>query len=846
MSGIIHHLFKIDETDTSYVGTPTPINRKSTDSDGKTESIDPIVLTQSSPCGFFVAASSLCRGSPLLSTPTRPTKEEASDLWEIMSTPPESYTLISRDRLNRRGNTHKGSKMSMSPECISSSSNGLDTPLTIFEPPNEKGSLRGWHERTQHQCYYSEVRPMRGRNDSLEPRRFRTLNMFSSNLKSPFTQHCKQYGLGPFLSLLPESIIYSIISYIDYVDRQPTLLLVSHGMSKLLKRPEFLLEMKHIHEKRRNRHCYPWKTKSLLSQVLCDPDYSEEEHWKINELLLVVGGKCPTKTNNHSYNDNDQTREDMNAAQSHEQGRLNRRMVMQNNEQSGIMAYDPRREKWVRFGGDPLEPMIDRNLPTSATPAVLSPKRTTLHPLSPFGIIDAKPLFVDYPYFCLVLLGGTHYGTGAPSSRVIAYSFLSGSWEDWPEMMRARHGEDFLVATVESGKDDELGLSQIVLIGCDLELCDCFRCNPHHCSLDEDDVTRMNIDVDSGVARKKVDFDSIGSCEVLDLKTRTWMRRKSRAPSAPPDDGGVAVVAGRYIYLPGTCPPPPTARRQTREESFSSGDGEASRVVTPMQSEVDSHNEFENDQFSLQSTDAESETELSNLFCSLLYRPGLRYDCWLDQWITLPVRPYVTTSSPTTVSWKDTVIVLGGYRSSCENSMSCYRHREEDSILDYEDHLDYAWWYRTPSLNDLSEKSYVDRQSDASGFPGTCVHSGEWTFGGGTTKCGHRKSWAHSSEMAAAVPETLALKNEENNQTICLSLPRSSPVPVRGATATIYQGRLTLLGGLSTFSRSFYDSERKTIWQFFGDDHGHQEWRRAPMTLPAPALLGGFSFSIHV
>ena len=839
MSDVIHHFFitDCDKTDTCYIGTPTHSNRKSTNSDGKTESIDPSVLTQYSTRQFSVAAPSSCRGLPFLSTPTRPTKEEASDLWEIMSTPPESYTRISRDWLNRRDNKRNESMRFMLPECVSSSSNGLDTPLTILEPTYEALP----HERTQHQCCYSVLRPMKGRNDYLEPR------MLSGDLKSPLTQHCKQCGLGPFLSLLPESIMYSIISYIDYVDRQPTLLLVSHGMSKLLKRPEFLLEMKNIHERSRNRHCYPWKTKSLLSQVLCEPDYSEEEHWKANELLLVVGGKCPTKTNNHSYNDNDQNRVDMNAAQSLEQGRLNRRMVMQNNEQSGIMAYDPRREKWVRFGGDPLEPMIDRNLPTSATSDVLSPKRTTLHPLSPFGIIDAKPLFVDYPYFCLVLLGGTHYRTGAPSSRVIAYSFLSGSWEDWPEMIRARHGEDFVVATVESAKDDELGLSQIVLIGCDLGLCDCFRCNPPHCWLDEDDATGMNIDVDSGVVRKKVDFDSIGRCEVLDLKTRTWVRRKSRAPSAPPDDGGVAVVAGRFIYLPGTCPPPPTAWRHTREESFSSGDGEASRVVTPMQSEINSHNECEKDQFSLQSTDAESEIELSNLFCSLLYRPGLRYDCWQDQWIMLPVRPYVTTSSPTTVSWKDNVIVLGGYRSSCENSMSCYRHREEDSILDYEDHLDYAWWYRTPSLNDLREKSNVDRQrSEESGFPGTLVNNGEWTFGGGTTKCGHHKSWAQSSEMAAAVPATLALKNEENHQHICLNMPRSSPVPVRGATATIYQGRLTLLGGLSTFSRSFYDSERKTIWQFFGDDHGHQEWRRAPMTLPAPALLGGFSFSMHV
>jgi hypothetical protein len=84
-------------------------------------------------------------------------------------------------------------------------------------------------------------------------------------------------------------------------------------------------------------------------------------------------------------------------------------------------------------------------------------------------------------------------------------------------------------------------------------------------------------------------------------------------------------------------------------------------------------------------------SSLSNLFRSLHYRPGLVYDSWLDHWSTLPSRPYVTTSSPTTFAYQNRVLVLGGYRSSSENALSCYRHREEDAILDYKDHLDYAW-----------------------------------------------------------------------------------------------------------------------------------------------------------
>ena len=54
------------------------------------------------------------------------------------------------------------------------------------------------------------------------------------------------------------------------------------------------------------------------------------------------------------------------------------------------------------------------------------------------------------------------------------------------------------------------------------------------------------------------EFDTIGRCEVLNLTSQKWTVGRSRAPSCPPDDGGVAVIGGRYIYLPGTCPPPPT------------------------------------------------------------------------------------------------------------------------------------------------------------------------------------------------------------------------------------------------------------------------------------------------
>lgn len=451
--------------------------------------------------------------------------------------------------------------------------------------------------------------------------------------------------------------------------------------------------------------------------------------------------------------------------------------------------------------------------------------------------------------------------------------------------------EDFVVARVDGGRERGIagdkegeGLGSacgdcIVLIGCDLEFCDCFRCNPPPCASDQSESAKVNIEAvfmnsDSGSAgvdsnndhysgrarkRSSVDFETMGRCEVLDLNTRRWERRKARAPSCPPDDGGVAVIGGRYIYLPGTCPPPPNAAtfRGLQEDCSLDRIVEA---VTPMtQSEVNSRAERskstsstidDNDQLSTTSMDtAESgenieDDEIIPLFRSLYYRPGLRYDCWLDQWSTLPARPYVTTSSPTTVSFRDHVVVLAGYRSSSENALSCYRHREEDSILDYEDHLDYSWWFAPPPSRcdpKHGEAKFGDRtQND------DC----EWNFGGGTTTLSHRQSWAHSSDMAAAVAAASAMKSEmdgggtdSKHSAAVANLPCVAPVPVRGATATLYQDRLTMLGGLSTFSRTFYDSERKTIWQFIDEE---QTWRRAPMTLPVPALLGGYAFSVHI
>lgn len=725
--------------------------------------------------------------------PSRPTEDETYELRKIMTTQSQEY----RAQDYKCSHTHKHTVEGREFKPSNSSHGSLKSTSSSIDSvsPVSRG-LRDQISTPLDQIFHV---PLCGSVTNENDTQFFTAptNLHQNGLLG---HSGIKNGLGPILSLLPENLLYYIISYIDYFERNPTMLLISHAMTNMLTRPDFLFELKHVHEKSGVKFecsCHLEKEQSRSH----DKREILYEHFISNEFLIVVGGKCLVKTTNTNFSSSDYNREEIqlaDASQLLEEDRLNHRIEMKHNDHCGIMAYDQRRMKWVRFGGNPMDPWIDR----ACHP------RAKLHPLSPFGIVGSKPLYVGHPYYSLFFFGGTYYASGAPSSRVIAYCFLSGRWNCWADMMRARHGEDIVVARVEGANNTSSSLcswnDSIVLIGCDLDFCDCYRCNSPPDSSEEDDCFIMNESCNDFEHQKRIyrkmamttaEFDTIGRCEVLNLTSQKWTLGRSRAPSCPPDDGGVAVIGGRYIYLPGTCPPPPT--KETGLATAQSDPG----------------------------------------------RPGLRYDCWLDQWSTLPPRPFVTTSSPTTMTYNDRVIVLGGYRSSSESALSCYRHREEDYLLEYEDHLDYAWSYSssppTPE-NCRAENNYL-QQSKEFDFHGT-IDCGKWTFGGGTTKFGHTKAWAQSRGMAAALAAACTKESETStgSQKNC---PPFLPVPVRGAAATMYQGRLTVLGGLTTFSRTFYDCERKTIWQYWVES---QEWRRASMELHVPGLLGGYAFSVHL
>ena len=75
-------------------------------------------------------------------------------------------------------------------------------------------------------------------------------------------------------------------------------------------------------------------------------------------------------------------------------------------------------------------------------------------------------------------------------------------------------------------------------------------------------------------------------------------------------------------------------------------------------------------------------------------------------------------------------------------------------------------------------------------------------------------------------------------------LPRL-PIPLRGASACVYNRRLTVTGGLSSFSSKDMFRNGRTILQLCEEDG---EWKKMDIQLPLsmPALLEGHTFAIDV
>jgi len=174
------------------------------------------------------------------------------------------------------------------------------------------------------------------------------------------------------------------------------------------------------------------------------------------------------------------------------------------------------------------------------------------------------------------------------------------------------------------------------------------------------------------------------------------------------------------------------------------------------------------------------------------------------------------------------------------------------SVAGYSYHVDTDVWSALPPTE---EESNIVVGMNTS----TIVYHDKILLIGGIIPCSYNSNNDDDDEYYnedythldnVSVLDLKVTESHQNDDTTCtspstmLSIP-NLPIPVRGASSCIYDGTLTVLGGLSSFSSEIYTKESSTVWQLHCDANEVAQWKIHPsIRLPHAALLNGLCFSI--
>jgi len=187
------------------------------------------------------------------------------------------------------------------------------------------------------------------------------------------------------------------------------------------------------------------------------------------------------------------------------------------------------------------------------------------------------------------------------------------------------------------------------------------------------------------------------------------------------------------------------------------------------------------------------------------------------------------------------------YYYSSSSSLS-----SSQSVAGYSYHVDMDVWF---SLPPTEEESNIVVGMNTS----TIIYHDKILLIGGIIPCSYNSNNDDDDEYYnedytnldnVSVLDLQVNENYQNDDTTCtspstmLSIP-NLPIPVRGASSCIYDGTLTVLGGLSSFSSEIYTNQSSTVWQLHCDANEVAQWKIHPsIRLPHAALLNGLCFSI--
>ena len=162
----------------------------------------------------------------------------------------------------------------------------------------------------------------------------------------------------------------------------------------------------------------------------------------------------------------------------------------------------------------------------------------------------------------------------------------------------------------------------------------------------------------------------------------------------------------------------------------------------------------------------------------------------------------ITPSNSTIIAYKNHILVMGGYMSH-DISKDLQRG---GYALDYEDHVDNCIIYQVYAHNDDDDINDTDETKDTND---KCRKTQKERF------IIVRKI-INANKDNDTVTTTRTVETTVLNKLLSSTskFPKTIPDSLRGASILIYRNKLTLFGGLTTFSRTFYSDRRRKIWQY--------------------------------
>ena len=572
--------------------------------------------------------------------------------------------------------------------------------------------------------------------------------------------------------------------------------LISHQFTNIISSPQICIERRKIIKHRHNDD---------------------------NEILIFTGGQinklCRQQKNPNNNNSNNNN---------------NNRFRTNLIPNTKMFAYIPSLKKW--FSHSLCSPIKSKT--SSATTTTTSSSSTTYFKKE---IHDCKYLYLPHPYYTLLCIGGYCFENGKPSNKVYGFNYLKMKWDfddEWPNLPQPIIGNDDSVVFYMKNVDS------IILIKIEDEGCCNYNNNYEKKRRQSRKVYTMKLNTNKYNNLRAESERKEGKEKTREQKYKPkWIMSNANFNGYCTDMDNVTIWNDRYIiFLKGVVilhdhqtlnnedgknvkgiddnDDDDDKEEEQREKQYhyynqyqTGGivyDSKYDEFITLYYDTTTNKNNSKKNTNNTISNYNEQEGDYISSFTpqqqQKLYQVQHHSICAttkaLSSSSSLATTTTITPSNSTIIAYKNHILVMGGYMShdiSKELQRGGY-------ALDYEDHVDNCIIYQVYVHNDDDDINDTDETKDTND---KCRKTQKERF------IIVRKI-INANKDNGTVTTTRTVETTILNKLLSSTskFPKTIPDSLRGASILIYRNKLTLFGGLTTFSRTFHSDRRKKIWQY--------------------------------